>query len=196
MVKSNRRTVIILILTCIGMFGFGFALVPLYRVFCEVAGINGKTSSMADTSTAGRVDMTRTIVVQFVVSKNETLPWVFYPETKEIRIHPGEVIKINYYAKNNSAQTMTVQAVPSVTPGLAAKHLKKTECFCFTQQVLKAGESRDMPVLFHLDDQLPRDINTVTLSYTLYNVAQPTAAQTVSDNATGTTTPGSKFKTR
>ena len=149
-------------------FAFGFALVPIYNVMCDVLGINGKTGGATAASVAA-VDQSRTITVQFLASRNEQLPWKFIPP-KPIRVHPGENAKIEYFAENDSGKTMTVQAVPSVTPGLAAKYLKKTECFCFNQQTLANKKTMEMPLLFHLDRDLPSNIHVVTLSYTLFDV--------------------------
>lgn len=166
--KKNRKTLIILFLITIGMFGFGFALVPFYNLLCKNLGINGKTSNIVEVNKEA-VDPHRVITVEFVATSNANLPWDFYPLVKKIKVHPGENERVAYYAKNNSNHTMTVQAIPSVTPGVAAKYLKKTECFCFTQQTFRAGESRDMPLLFHLDKALPSDITTLTLSYTMFD---------------------------
>ncbi len=167
---SNRRLFGTLILLTVGMFGFGFALVPLYSVLCKTLGINGKTNPMLSEQSKV-VDETRTITVQFLTSTNEDLAWDFYPGVKKVVIHPGENKLVDFFAKNNSSTTMTVQAIPSVSPGIAAKYLRKTECFCFTRQTFKAGEKRNMPVLFHLDRDLPRDIHIVTLSYTMFDTA-------------------------
>jgi len=120
---------------------------------------------------ASTVDNSRTITVEFLATKNNNLPWDFYPMVTKVDIHPGENKLIDYFAKNNSNQTMTVQAVPSISPSQATTYLKKTECFCFTQQTFKAGEGREMPVLFHLDTALPKNINTITLSYTMFDTA-------------------------
>jgi cytochrome c oxidase assembly protein subunit 11 len=169
--NKNYRLVFLLGILVVGMFGFGFALVPLYTVMCKTLGINGKPENNA-IAQAAIVDKTRTIIVEFLASTNANLPWDFYPETKKVNLHPGENILINYFAKNNSAQTMTVQAIPSISPGMAAKYLKKTECFCFTQQTFKAREGREMPVLFHIDTELPKNIHTISLSYTMFDTAQ------------------------
>lgn len=167
--KRIRRLTITLLLAAIAMFGFGYALVPLYNVLCSSLGLNGKTSNEASSAVAA-IDETRTITVQFLATNNENLPWKFRPNQTTIEIHPGQNARITYYAKNESGKTMTVQAIPSVSPGLAAKYLKKTECFCFRQQTLANDADMDMPLLFHIDRDLPKDINTVTLSYTLFDV--------------------------
>ncbi len=166
---KNKRIVRWLLCVAVGMFGFGFALIPLYNVMCDVLGINGKTGG-AVSAVSQHVDKSREIIVQFVANNNENLPWKFHPNTKQIEFHPGEITRISYFAQNDSNHDMTVQAIPSVTPGLAAKYLKKTECFCFTQQTLKPHEKMDMPLLFHIDPDLPKNIHTITLSYTLFDV--------------------------
>lgn len=170
-----RKSLLILLLVVVLMFGFGFLLVPIYSVFCKVTGLNGKTGGAVAYRVDQPIDKSRTITVQFVASTNGTLAWDFYPLTETIKIHPGEIQRVAFYAKNNSPNTMTVQAIPSVTPGLAARYLKKTECFCFTRQTFKAGEAEEMPVLFHLDTDLPKNITILTLSYTMFDATLPTA---------------------
>lgn len=165
--KKIKKVGLWLGIIAILMFFFGFALVPLYDVLCKALGINGKTSNEKQINSTV-VDKTRTISMHFVSTRNANLKWDFYPMIKKLEIHPGQNVKVTYYAKNNTNQTMTVQAIPSVTPGLAASHLKKTECFCFQQQTLKAGESQEMPLIFHIDNDLPKNIHDVTLSYTLF----------------------------
>ena len=105
-----------------------------------------------------------------MATNNSGVPWAFYPKIRKIKVHPGEIVKLEFYAENKTDNPMTVQAIPSVTPGIAAKYLKKTECFCFTQQTLNGHEAMNMPLLFHLDTDLPVQVNTVTLSYTLFDV--------------------------
>ncbi len=175
--RKAKRLLISLFLLTIIMFGFGFALVPLYDVLCNVLGINGKTNT-SSVSNRSLVDKSRSITVQFLATNNESLPWEFHPMIKKVELHPGQNIKIAYYAKNDSERVMTVQAIPSVTPGLAASHLKKTECFCFNQQTLKPGQSMEMPIIFHLDNSLPKNINEVTLSYTLFEAKKPAKNKT------------------
>lgn len=167
---SLKRLVIIMLIFAVGMFGFGFALAPLYNALCKNLGINGKTKDQPDAVSVAAIDKTRTVTVLFLATNNANLPWKFHPYRTSIEVHPGENTRVAYYAKNQSAKPMTVQAVPSVAPGIAARYLKKTECFCFARQTLKAGESMDMPLLFHLDRDLPKNVNTVTLAYTLFDV--------------------------
>lgn len=170
--QKQQKLLIILTLIVLGMFAFGFALVPIYNSLCKTLGINGKTNPEAiayDVSKA-KIETDREVLVEFVATNNSGVPWAFYPKTQKIKVHPGEIVKLGFYAENKTDHRMTVQAIPSVTPGLAAKYLKKTECFCFTQQTLNGHEAMDMPLLFHLDSALPENIKTVTLSYTLFDV--------------------------
>ena len=164
-----RRTVRRLVFGAVLMFGFGFALVPLYNVFCDITGLNGKGSAVAAAS-ADKVDDSRTVKVQFVTQTDAAMPWEFRPAENSVTLHPGEIKLVNFFARNTSADTVIGQAVPSITPGQAAGYLKKTQCFCFNQQTLAGGKSADMPVVFYLDPALPKHINEITLSYTLYNV--------------------------
>lgn len=154
------------------MFAFGFALVPIYNSLCQTLGINGKTSNRVAVYDAKKikVDADRVVTVEFVATNSGSVPWKFYPKTKKIKVHPGEIAKLAFYAENQSKFRMTVQAIPSVTPGIAAKYLKKTECFCFAQQTLNGHEAMDMPLLFHLDPELPANVKTITLAYTLFDV--------------------------
>ncbi len=170
---SHARTVRRSLLVVGGMFAFGFLLVPLYDIFCEVTGINGKTSGDRYTGvTAGQVDESRTVRLQFMATTNDGMPWEFQPAEFEIEVHPGEVRETVYRARNLAAQDMVGQAVPSVSPGLAAKYLHKVECFCFQQQPLAAGADAELPLRFMIDPDLPDDVHTLTLSYTLFNAEQ------------------------
>jgi cytochrome c oxidase assembly protein subunit 11 len=165
--RNNYRLPIILSLVVIGMFGFGYAMVPLYNVMCKALGINGKTGDASAPSVA--IDYKRMITVQFLATNNANLPWKFYPMTPSIRIHPGQNAQVAFFAENDSGKTMTVQAIPSVTPGLAAKYLKKTECFCFNQQTLNNKQSMKMPLIFHIEVDVPSEVHTLTLAYTLFD---------------------------
>jgi cytochrome c oxidase assembly protein subunit 11 len=154
------------------MFGFGYALVPLYDVFCEVTGLNGKTGDQVVLQEQQVVDESRLVKVVFLASLNESMPWRFKPEQSFIEVHPGKPTTVNYIAKNISDKNLTGQAVPSVAPGLAAAYFQKTECFCFTQQELKPGEEKIMPVTFIVDSQLPEKMNELILSYTFFTSKQ------------------------
>jgi len=169
--RKIRKVAMLLGLVALGMLGFGYVLVPIYNVMCKAFGINGKTNEKPIAYNAeDPVDKNRWVTIEFVTSRNNQMPWEFNPLVKKIRVHPGDINRVAFYAKNTSDHEMTVQAIPSVTPGLAAKHLKKTECFCFTQQTLGAGESMDMPVMFHIDRDLPKEVNEMTLSYTMFDI--------------------------
>jgi cytochrome c oxidase assembly protein subunit 11 len=172
--QANQRLLRRLLLVVVAMFGFGFALVPLYNVLCDITGLNGKTSNQAVASVSGPVDTTRTVTVEFLASVNQTAPWEFKPQTAKIKVHPGEFYRVNYFAKNLTDQPLVGQAVPSVAPGLAAQHFQKIECFCFSKQAFEPGEGRDMPVIFRLDPDLAPDISTVTLSYTFFKLEDGT----------------------
>lgn len=170
--KNHVKLVILLSLLVLGMFAFGFALVPIYNRLCQTLGINGKTNSqsIAFVEKAADVVNERDVVVEFIASKKSSLQWAFYPKTSKLTVHPGKIARLSFYAENQTDSRMTVQAIPSVTPAIAAKYLKKTECFCFTQQTLNGHEAMDMPLLFHIDPDLPANIKTITLSYTLFDV--------------------------
>jgi cytochrome c oxidase assembly protein subunit 11 len=166
---ANRRVLGKLLWVVAGMFGFVFALVPLYDVFCQVTGLGGKTSATAAVISDVQVDEDRLVTVEFVANLNQDMPWEFRPEVVEMRVHPGKTYKTSYYAQNLAGHAITGHAVPSVAPGSAARHFKKTECFCFTEQRFESGEGRDMPVYFMLDPRLPAHVQRVTLSYTFFD---------------------------
>jgi cytochrome c oxidase assembly protein subunit 11 len=165
---ANRRTGWRLALVVVGMFAFGYALVPLYSVICQVTGLNGKTGR-AD-AVGAPVDSSRWVTVEFTGSSMTGLPWEFQPLQKSVRVHPGEVAEVYYQARNPTGDVITGQAVPSLAPNEAAVHFKKIECFCFTRQTLNPGEARKMPVRFFVEPSLAKSVNTVTLSYSFFNV--------------------------
>lgn len=164
---SHKALMQKLIVICIAMFAFGFALVPLYDVFCEWTGINGKTNTAA-ASASKRIDTSREVSVEFLAINDAGMPWEFAPEVAQIALHPGEIIKVNFVVENPTAEAMIGRAVPSVSPGEAAKYFKKMECFCFSEQPLAAHERKLMPVQFYVDAELPQKFRTITLSYRLY----------------------------
>jgi cytochrome c oxidase assembly protein subunit 11 len=173
---SIRATVSKLLLVVVLMFAFVFVvMVPLYNVLCDVLGINGKTGSRYEAVEA-EVDTERTIKVQFVARNNDAMPWGFAPADKVIRVHPGELRSTAFIASNPLQQDMVGQAIPSIVPSRAAAYFNKTECFCFNQQPLKAGEEADLPLQFVIDQALPEDIHTITLSYTLFDISERVAA--------------------
>ncbi|WP_085299992.1 cytochrome c oxidase assembly protein [Cognaticolwellia mytili] len=167
---SVKKTVKKLMLIVFGMFGFGFAMVPLYDVFCDITGLNGKPSNVAATYNAATIDTERTITVQFLTRTAKGIPWKFEPMMNEIKVHPGERKTVKFYAKNESVNDIVGQAVPSVSPGRAAVYFQKIECFCFNSQPLKATEDVEMGLQFYVDLDLPDDVSTITLSYTLYDI--------------------------
>ena len=165
---ASKKILFLLCFTTLAMFGFGFAMIPLYNVLCKNLGINGKIDKNAYLISHD-IDLSRRVRVDFITNNNNYLAWDFHPRIQHVQLHPGENILVYFTAKNNSGRRMTVQAIPSVSPGLAAKYLKKTECFCFTRQTFDAGQQRDMPVLFHIDKHLPQKMTTLTLAYTLFD---------------------------
>lgn len=165
-------TVTLLVMVVAAMFAFGFALVPLYDVFCDITGLNGKTSGekyIVDEQQQA-VNLNRVVTVQFLANNNDGLPWEFRPDKRSIKVHPGEMISTTFFISNPEQRSVVAQAVPSITPSAAASYFHKTECFCFEQQYLAEGESMNMPLRFIVDNELPEDVNTLTLSYTLFDI--------------------------
>lgn len=168
--QQNKKTLIILLILAVFMFAFSFILVPFYNVLCNVLGLNGKTGSVSQKSSRV-IDKSRKIKIEFFSTINPKLPWDLSPNKKQMEVYPGENMKTFYTAINHSDKTITAQAVPSVTPGIASKYFKKIECFCFKQQTLKPHQKIEMPVIFYIDPQLPKAIHEITLSYTMYKVS-------------------------
>lgn len=166
---DHRGVIRKILWVCAGSFLFCFALIPIYSIYCEITGINGKTgSARASANAGGVVDTTRTVTVQFDTSVKAGLPWAFRAKQASIEVHPGQVTEVLFEASNLSASDLVGQAVPSVAPNRASIYFNKTECFCFTEQTLAAGETRDMPVRFVVDPALPANVSVMTLSYTFY----------------------------
>ncbi len=166
-------TVSKLVVTAMVMFAFVFVvMVPLYNVLCDALGINGKTNAQAYTSVVAQVDEKREITVQFVAMNNEGMPWEFGPTTRVMKVHPGAVNDTLFLARNPLPRAMVAQAIPSVSPARAAAYFHKTECFCFNQQPLEGESSAEMPLQFIIDTDLPRDIKTITLAYTIFDVTE------------------------
>ncbi len=164
---NNRRVVKRALLACAGAFFFCFSLIPIYTIYCEITGVNGKTGQISGEQPV-LVDTSRTITVQFDGTSHSSLPWQFKPEVREMKVHPGELSSALFYAQNLDKQTLVGQAVPSVAPNVASIYFNKTECFCFTEQLLEPGEQREMPVRFVIDPDIPASVKTVTLSYTFF----------------------------
>ena len=155
-----------LTLIALGMFGFGFAMVPFYEKICEVTGINSGDAQILAKNT--QIDSSRKIRLELDANVEANLPWKFRPIQQNLEFHPGEMVQVLYEVENKTGHDITGQAVPSYGPQLAGQYVKKIECFCFTGQTLKAGEKRQMPVMLVMDPALPKDVNTVTLSYTFF----------------------------
>jgi cytochrome c oxidase assembly protein subunit 11 len=160
-----------LVVVAVAMFAFVFVvMVPLYNVLCDVLGINGKTSGEAYTAVQTSVDESRTVTIQFITTNNEGMPWEFGPSTTAMKVHPGAVNNTVFFARNPMPHAMVAQAIPSISPSRAAEYFHKTECFCFNQQPLDGETAAEMPLQFIVDQDLPRDIRTITLSYTIFDV--------------------------
>ena len=164
-------TALKLVAGAVAMFAFVFVvMVPLYNVLCDALGINGKTSSQAYTAALVAVDESREVTVQFVAINNDGMPWSFAPETRMVRVNPGAANGVVFTAVNPTDHNMVAQVIPSISPSRAAPYFHKTECFCFDRQALAARDVAEMPLQFIVDQGLPRDIHTITLSYTLFDV--------------------------
>ncbi len=171
--QSNRKLTLKLLMAVVAMFGFGFALVPLYDVMCDTLGINGKTNTESVLQPQGMVpDESRSIRVEFMAHRNHDMPWSFEPKQAFMQVHPGQVIQTAFLAKNLSDRDIVGQAVPSVSPGLGASYFNKIECFCFNQQPLAGKAQAEMPLIFYIEPDIPDSIHTLTLSYTLYDITQ------------------------
>lgn len=189
---ANLTMLAKLAVIALGMFAFGYALVPLYKAICEATGIN--VLALSELQIPGRsdtlprntqVDQSRTVTVEF--DTNVRGPWDFKPLQRSIEVHPGEMVQMMYEFRNIQDRTMAAQAIPSYAPRQAASHFNKLECFCFEQYTLAPGEKREWPVVFVIDPRLPKDVKTITLSYTFFEVgggvpAAPGAASQVSAN--------------
>lgn len=184
---DNRRLLLKLLVVAAAMFAFGYALVPMYRSICEALGINvlalsedrGATWSAAGVAPNTQIDTARTITVEF--DANAHGPWDFKPALRSLQVHPGEMTTVEYEFRNAQPRGMTAQAIPSYAPMQAAPYFKKVECFCFREWTLAAGQSKRWPVVFVVDPKLPKDVTTITLSYTFFEVggrmpAAPTGA--------------------
>jgi cytochrome c oxidase assembly protein subunit 11 len=185
--RDNRKLRVKLAVVAVLMLGFGYALVPVYSAICQVIGINVLSraeldagGSSAAKAPQGPIDTSRSITVEF--DANARGPWDFKPEVASLVVHPGELATVVYEFRNRQSRTMTAQAIPSYAPQQAMPHFNKLECFCFSEHTLQPGESRRWPVVFVIDPKLPKDVKTITLSYTFFEVpgkggpAEPQAA--------------------
>lgn len=195
--RPENSRLIAKLLAVVGIaFAFGFALVPLYDVLCSATGLNGKTKAGAfgvggiSSTAAGaalnppaappsRIDLTRIVTVEFTGTVMPGLPWEMRPLTTSLDLHPGELHQAKFLVHNRSQQTIVGQAVPSVSPGQAARHFEKLDCFCFARQTLAPGETRELPLTFIVKPEIDAQIRTVTLSYAFFNIAgdQPAAPE-------------------
>jgi cytochrome c oxidase assembly protein subunit 11 len=185
--KSNGKLAGKLALIAVGMFGFGFALWPLYNVFCDITGLGGRGVKVAE-SVESHAQSDRQVRIRFDATTNSNLPWDFWPVDKSMTVTLGEMSEALYRASNPTDRAMAGHAIFNVTPPEASLYFVKTECFCFTQQVLQAGESRDMPVYYFIQPDLPEHIKELTLSYTFFQDPGATVAQV--DTRTGKATAG------
>ena len=168
---SNRSLTVRLLIFAIGMFAFGFlVLPPLYDVFCDITGFGGRTNTSA-LAAVEQPDLTRTVRIEFVTTVNEYAPWTFSADVDSMEVHPGKMYFATFSATNRSAKQLVGQAVPSIAPVTANEYFQKIECFCFSSQEFAANEKRALPLQFIVDPELPDYVDTITLSYTLFNIA-------------------------
>ena len=168
-VRANQQTLVKLLVVAVMMFGFGYAMVPFYRAICDAMGLNNVIK--ADQPLVNtQVDTGRFLTIELDANLRSNLPWTFTAVEKSVRIHPGALTQVTFEVRNRSDRPVTGQAIPSFGPQLAGRYFKKLDCFCFTQQTLAPGEVRRMPVVFVIEPGLPQDVNTVTLSYTFFEV--------------------------
>jgi cytochrome c oxidase assembly protein subunit 11 len=167
--KENLRLSRRLAIVAVGMFGFAFALVPFYNQICAALGVNSLVQR-SEIPLNSQIDTSRTVTIE-LDSNAHNLPWRFRPLVNELKVHPGELAMVEYEIVNVREAPVTGQAVPSYGPQLAGEYFQKIECFCFTQQTLAPGETRRMPVVFVVDPKLPKDVNTIAVSYTFFEVA-------------------------
>jgi cytochrome c oxidase assembly protein subunit 11 len=165
--RSNRSLTLRLAAMAAAMFGFGFLLVPLYYLICDITGIGGRTSAEVAALPAP-VATDRRVTVEFAATVNEYAPWEFRPEVAAMQVEPGRLYVAKFLARNLSDRSLTGQAIPSVAPGQGAKYLMKTDCFCFRSQDFGPAESRELVVQFYLDPSLPDYVDRLTLSYTMF----------------------------
>lgn len=187
--EGDRFIVVKLLGLAAVMFAFAMWIMPpFYYLLCDLLDIDPRTSNKVYEAEDIKIDRSRTVKVQFVATNNEGMLWEFHPNEVRLDVHPGEAVKTSFFARNPTASRMVAQAVPSVVPAKAAEFFHKTECFCFNQQILEAGQVVDMPLVFIVDQALPADIHTITLSYALFDV-------TTSEKPTATPAPTMEGKT-
>ena len=173
--RANRRLTRSLLIMTAGSFAFGWALVPLYDVFCKVTGIGNAEAKAGAAEVTEAVDPNREVTVEFIADPATVGSFEFRPETASMRVHPGKLYDTQFYAKNLTGGRSVAQAVPSISPTGAAQYFHKTQCFCFSPQRFGVGEGRDMPVRFIVDPNLPGNIDKITLAYTFYDRTEAAA---------------------
>jgi cytochrome c oxidase assembly protein subunit 11 len=171
----NAKLLRSLLIMTAGSFAFGWALIPLYDVFCKVAGVGNAEAKEGRATVTEAPDPNREVTVEFLTDPASVGSFEFRPTVASLRVHPGKLYDTVFYAKNLTAAASVAQAVPSISPSVAAKYFHKTECFCFSPQKFAAGEGRDMAVRFIVDPQLPPNVDKVTLAYTIYDTTQSAA---------------------
>jgi len=175
--RMNRRLIRSLLIMTAGSFAFGWALVPLYDVFCKVAGVGNAEAKTGAVAVREAVDPSREVTVEFVAEPASVGSFEFRPVAPSMRVHPGKLYDTEFYAKNLTQASSVAQAVPSISPTVAAQYFHKTQCFCFSPQHFAAGEGRDMPVRFIVDPNLPANVDRITLAYTFYDTTQAAASR-------------------
>jgi len=173
--KAHLAIVSKLMLLCVGMFGFGYLMVPMYDIICDITGLNGKTSSVAAVAPESETQVDRLVTVEFVSVINSGAAWSFKPMQRSLQVVPGKTYNVSYEAINLNNRAAVGQAVPSVAPSSAAKYFNKIECFCFTHQEFEKGARKEMPLIFFVEEDLPRSIDTLTLSYTYFDTGETPA---------------------
>ncbi|MDY7546630.1 cytochrome c oxidase assembly protein [Glaciimonas sp. CA11.2] len=175
--QLNRKMLGKLIVIAVLMFGFGYGLVPVYKSICSLTGVNFLTpqDSTVVAPTNTQIDKSRTITVEF--DGNARGPWRFRPAVSSMQVHPGEMTQVIYEVVNKEARTMDAQAIPSYAPMQAEAFFKKVECFCFTQQTLGPNQAKEFPVVFYIDPKLPKDVKSIMLSYTFFEISKPVVAK-------------------
>lgn len=176
--RRNRRTLLLLGGLAVGMFGFGFAMVPLYGLLCQVTGVQSVEQRAglgagAIEAAPGGVDQDRWVTVKLDATVHPDLPWSLGPMERKVRVRPGEVRRVDFVAENRSGRAITGQAIPNIAPFQATGYFAKMECFCFTRQTLAGNERREMPLQFSVSPDLPEDIDSLTLSYNVLRVSEP-----------------------
>lgn len=174
---AHRRLVLTLALVTVGAFGFGFALVPLYDVFCKITGAGSRDQLVTAAVASAAVDESRTVLVDFVAMVPSVGAWQFRPEVRSIEVQPGRLYEAKFLAVNQTGRESWAQIVPDIAPASATQYFRKTECFCFTPQHFTAGEEKHMPVRFFVDPALPKHIERITLAYTFYDSNAPVTAR-------------------